>query len=284
MSKVIKPVLLKKKKKKIVDELHQQNLLLDILSGTIVEEVETFADIQMLVKSGMASKFFNIGDQIVVSWTDSYSGITYQVPFDIVHFGHVTTQSGTNKVPAMYLQWHYTTPRQIMFNTDDNEGNILWSESYIREWLNSDTFMSGFENDFLSILCPTEVITSGGNTFDTFYLPSLNNMNISCSNASTEYPQDLIDTYKTEGEVFDYWKDLSNDTLMKIFEFDTNYGELKFFEIGSQGSKRILLRSSISKYNQYDQIWHINIDGGANSQYPYYTSMDWRCTPICVIC
>ncbi len=74
--------------------------------------------IQSLVRKGLASQVFEIGDQIVVPWTDKDSETTYQVPLDIVHFGDVTLKDG-EVVPGMYLQWHYSTPYGVMFDAHE---------------------------------------------------------------------------------------------------------------------------------------------------------------------
>ena len=71
--------------------------------------------IQSLVRKGLASQVFEVGDQIVVPWTDKDATKTYQVPMDIVHFGDVTLKDG-EVVPGMFLQWHYATPYGVMFD------------------------------------------------------------------------------------------------------------------------------------------------------------------------
>lgn len=71
--------------------------------------------IQSLVRKRLASQVFEVGDQIVVPWTDKDATKTYQVPMDIVHFGDVTLKDG-EVVPGMFLQWHYATPYGVMFD------------------------------------------------------------------------------------------------------------------------------------------------------------------------
>lgn len=115
MSKVKSPVILDKTGKDIVSVLHRQNLLLDIMAGAAVESASTLKEIHNIVRSGNAPKVFNIGDQIIVPWTDKAIGKTYQVPLDVVHFGNVDVMHSSN-IPAMFLQWHYCTPFGVQFD------------------------------------------------------------------------------------------------------------------------------------------------------------------------
>lgn len=63
--------------------------------------------IQQIVRSGKAAKFFNIGDQIVVKWSDGTN--EYDMPFDIVDFSNAINADG-DSVPAMWLESHYCLP------------------------------------------------------------------------------------------------------------------------------------------------------------------------------
>ena len=115
MSKIKDPVILDKTGRDIVDKLHTQNLLLNILASSAIEVATDLKEIQRIVQSGNAAKVFNIGDQIIVPWTDRATGTVYQVPHDVVHFQNVTLQDGET-VPAMILQWHYCTPFGVQFD------------------------------------------------------------------------------------------------------------------------------------------------------------------------
>ena len=115
MSKVKKPVFLDETGKELVDVLHRQNLLLDVMANTAIESASTLKEIHNIVRSGNASKIFNIGDQIIVPWTDKATGKTYQVPLDVVHFGNVDVMYKSG-IPAMFLQWHYCTPFNVQFD------------------------------------------------------------------------------------------------------------------------------------------------------------------------
>ena len=118
MGKVRKPIVTDDTAKQIVDKLHTQNLLLNVISGSSIETAGSLDEIHRIVQSGNASKVFNIGDQIIVPWTDRASNVTYQAPLDVVHFGDVTLQDGET-VPAMFLQWHYCTPFGVQFDAKE---------------------------------------------------------------------------------------------------------------------------------------------------------------------
>lgn len=115
MSKVKKPIILDETGKEIVEVLHRQNLLLDVMASTAIESASSLKEIHNIVRSGNAAKVFNIGDQIIVPWTDKATGKTYQVPLDVVHFGNVDVKHASN-IPAMFLQWHYCTPFGVQFD------------------------------------------------------------------------------------------------------------------------------------------------------------------------
>lgn len=115
MSAITKPVILDETGKQIVEKLHTQNLLLDILAGATLEHTQNLDEIANIVRSGEANKIFNIGDQIIVPWTDPVADKTWSMPFDVVHFGNVTLED-QESVPGMFLQAHYAHPFGVQFS------------------------------------------------------------------------------------------------------------------------------------------------------------------------
>lgn len=115
MSAITKPVILDETGKQIVEKLHTQNLLLDILAGATLEHTQNLEEIANIVRSGDADKVFNIGDQIIVPWKDVAANKTWSMPFDVVHFGNVTLQD-QESVPGMFLQAHYAHPFGVQFS------------------------------------------------------------------------------------------------------------------------------------------------------------------------
>lgn len=118
MSKITEPMLLDTTGKEIVEKLHTQNILLNLMAGVAMEGTTSMAEIRKIVQTGKASEVYNIGDQIVVPWTDVTTGQKYEAVGDIVHFGNVTLKDG-EEVPGMFIQWHYATPFGVQF--DNNE-------------------------------------------------------------------------------------------------------------------------------------------------------------------
>ena len=115
MSQVTAPVILDETGKQIVEKLHTQNLLLDIMAGATLEHTNNLDEIARIVRSGEANKVFGIGDQIILPWTDVETGTTYSMPFDVVHFGNVEIEDG-EEIPGMIIQAHYAHPFGVQFS------------------------------------------------------------------------------------------------------------------------------------------------------------------------
>lgn len=115
MSKITKPGLLDETGQQMLEAMKRQNVLLNVIAGTQIEQVVDCQQIANIVRAGNADKVFNIGDQITTTWTDIATGIKYSFPFDVVHFGNVTLQDGES-IPGMYLQLHYSTPFDMSFD------------------------------------------------------------------------------------------------------------------------------------------------------------------------
>ena len=160
-----------------------------------------------IVRSGNASKYFDIGDEIVTTYT--YEGEVYEFPWLMVDFKDVVklVDNVETTVPAIILQAKYATIESIQFdhpeanNADDGiqqYGYNRYRDSAYRQWLNSSAdkgawwtaqsetdeapnelntykgFMAGFSNEFLSLIDPVQVkvaantVTDDGVT-DTMY-------------------------------------------------------------------------------------------------------------------
>lgn len=115
MSAITKPVILDETGQQIVEKLHTQNLLLDIIAGATLEHTQNLEEIANIVRSGDGNKVFNIGDQIIVPWNDPVADKTWSMPFDVVHFGNVTLED-QESVPGMFLQAHYAHPFGVQFS------------------------------------------------------------------------------------------------------------------------------------------------------------------------
>lgn len=68
----------------------------------------TYDDISKIVKAGAAADWFEIGDQIVTTW--SPDGTTnYDMPWDVVDIAPVVNADG-DTVPGLWLESHWTLP------------------------------------------------------------------------------------------------------------------------------------------------------------------------------
>ena len=115
MSKVTKPVVLDETAKQVVAQMQLQNEILTSLASGINYKPTSIKDVLNVVRAGQASKVFQVGDQIIVPWTDITNGQKYEVPLDITSFGTSTLQDG-EELPSMTVQWHYATPFGVQFN------------------------------------------------------------------------------------------------------------------------------------------------------------------------
>jgi hypothetical protein len=137
-------------------------------------------------------------------------------------------------------------------------------------------FMAGFDEEFLSILKPTQIATAcntstdGGvidTTYDTFFLPSLENI---CVTSAA--------TAGSEGGNWDYWAQrvgINARAINQPFERGITYALEKH-----TSAQEVRLRSvqSFNAYNGYILFKDGRaIGGGAVSGFQ-------RCAPACVIC
>jgi hypothetical protein len=100
----------------IAAQLVHQNTILErmaIAQGAELPDVD-WNEIAEIVRGGNAARDFNIGDQIVDSWTND-SNVKYAFPWDVVAFGNFEKHDGT-VVPGMVLQAHYSDPIGMQFS------------------------------------------------------------------------------------------------------------------------------------------------------------------------
>ena len=117
----------------IASNLQLQNALLAAIAGAEPGsiKIDSFAQVQELVSTGLAEKIFAVGDQLICPWKDIATGKTYDWVWDIVHMADVELEDGSI-VPGMYLQAHYLTPFSIQFDAPENE---LATETIFQEGL-----------------------------------------------------------------------------------------------------------------------------------------------------
>ena len=121
MSQITRPVVLDESfnaiGNAIVEKLHRQNVLLDIIAGSQIEEIADMTEIAHIVRAGHAKDVFSIGDQIIVPWTDTVSGRTYSFPWNVASIpeGGVDIADG-EKAPGMILVANYAALYGVQFS------------------------------------------------------------------------------------------------------------------------------------------------------------------------
>lgn len=180
-------------------------------------------------------------------------------------------------------------------------GYNRWSQSAIRQWLNSDAavgawwsaqnvfdrpptqlttlrgFLAGLPSDFLAIVQPVKVVTAlntvtdGGDsetTYDRFFVPSL----------EQEYivPQ----ANGVEGAYWPYWKErLGLSNPQATGSGGTNANHIRYAIENHTSAQTVRLRSANRGYAGY--VWLVATAGYAGGSYATYAS---RPAPACVIC
>lgn len=119
------PILLDSTGRAMLDRMDRHNALLSMIAeGKRSEIYSSISQIASIVRGNTLEenqKLFPIGDQIIAPWKDmddtkhNTDETAWQVPWNIVHHGMVTLESG-EIVPGMFLQWHYCTPFGIQFS------------------------------------------------------------------------------------------------------------------------------------------------------------------------
>ena len=69
-------------------------------------DITDYHQIAQLVQLGLAREYFQIGDQIVMDWSDGSH--TYELPWDVVDFGPAIDEDGNVHPNAMWFQSHYS--------------------------------------------------------------------------------------------------------------------------------------------------------------------------------
>ena len=78
-------------------QLDKMNHILGSMVRQKMGDTVDLEEIGKMVRRGLASELFDIGDQIIVPWKDTAANVEYSVPLDIVHFGNVTLESGEER-------------------------------------------------------------------------------------------------------------------------------------------------------------------------------------------
>lgn len=131
---------------------------------------DTWTGIQQIVRSGNASSYFTVGDEISVAcpWTDPSSNTEYNWVWVVADIGTTYKESDpSTAVPAMTLIAKYTTPSAYMF---DNAENVVATEGTAQ----ADVYYYGWNGSAMTALNLTTGATIPYGDYTTVYKSSVN--------------------------------------------------------------------------------------------------------------
>lgn len=176
-----------------------------------------------------------------------------------------------------YNRWSQSGLRQFL-NSNKEKGSWWTSQNDFdripSECATKDGFMKGFDEEFLNVLGKVEIKTatntvsddgSFDTTYDTFYLPSLEECYIN--------PQ-----LSGEGYYYDYWKEKSQRST-PCAQYQT-YEQMRTFAIENKTSPQTVRLRSANRGYAYG-TWHINSSGYINGG--GLATSSYRFAPVCVI-
>mgnify|MGYP005799145751 CR=1 FL=1 len=177
-------------------------------------------------------------------------------------------------------------------------GHNRWGTSALRQYLNATGadwwktqedfdirpdqyakkgFMSGFSDDFLAAIKPVKVTTALNtvegfstateDTYDTFFLPSIEQMNANPQLANVE------------GSYWPYWRKRLGVTGPVGWYPENTYEGFKIPALNANSPQGVRLRSAYRGHATY--AWSVRSSGYVGS---YYASGAYRFAPACVIC
>lgn len=180
-----------------------------------------------------------------------------------------------------YNRWSHSAIRQFLNNKGDY--GAWWKSQHLGDMAPGNartvsSLMYGFEEDFLSCLNPIKVttvlnaITDIGigmteDTYDTFFLPSLEQMY-----AKPERPG-------IEGDYFEYWKRATGATKPNTVGNISNPG-YKIYGLDDTIHPRTVRLRSTGIYTSHSMAG-VDYDGNINY---YGADSGSRCTPVCAVC
>jgi hypothetical protein len=106
--------------KQIADSVNETNVYLKSIARKEKFDITSFKTVQDIVQAELAKKYFSVGDQFILPWTDIVSGKTYDWPWHINDFLECELPDGSI-VPGMMIQADYASPFSIQFDHEENE-------------------------------------------------------------------------------------------------------------------------------------------------------------------
>ena len=188
-----------------------------------------------------------------------------------------TNINGFQRCIYGYNRWSKSALRQFLNSSAEN--NAWWEKQnkydrYPTELATKHGFMSGFSDEFLSIIKPIKIntgkntVTDDGaieSTFDTFFVAALEQEHINLQ-------------INGEGSVWEYWyrKSQSNTPLAQ----GGTYSQMRTFAIENHTSAQTVRLRSAYRRGAFS-TWGVGGSGGVND---YSAISSSRFAPACAIC
>ena len=203
------------------------------------------------------------------------------IPTDKIYYVSAIKDTSGKICTYGYNRWAHSGLRQFL-NTDGAPGT-WWTAQHVgdtapRIAATKYGFMSGFDDDFRSVLGPVKILTALNNmtdsalglyeyTYDTFFLPSVEQVH-------GIYTGGVI---FAEGPSFEYWK-RATGSAQPIPTGISNEGYITYDIANKSSAKTICLRTCGRGSSLYGFV--LTKEGKINSQAVYF---DACCTPVCAI-
>lgn len=204
------------------------------------------------------------------------------IPTNDTYYHSAIKDTAGNIVRYGYNRWSHSAIRQFL---NSKKGvNEWWEAQHLgdmppAELATKAGFMTGFGEDFLSIIKPIKVTTALNtitdkdlgdteDTYDTFFLPSLEQMYAKPQLAGAE------------GEFFEYWKSATGlTTPASYYEASRNPGYIHYAIDAKTSAQTVRLRSA--NCTNSCGTWIVNTTGYLGNGGAYSAN---RFAPVCVIC
>ena len=291
--------------------------LVDIIHTDInwYPKPDPLENLREAITNGTASTAYPIGTQVVLKYTDPVNSTEYDLPWDIVSYRKVTTEDNVEHDAAI-IQAHYAIPTtDIQFdatepsNSDSNRknhGSNRYSQSAIRQWLNSDaaagswwTAQSGTDvapdyaatlpgllsclpEGFVNRLQPVKVQTATANvdsnvvdtTYDKLWLPSKEELYSVVDTTNTS-----VNISGVEGPYWEYWKTrMGTSSPAADNNSSTNSKRLTYAVENPTSTSNVWLRSAYRSYSYI--VWYLHYSGNLSNNYARNTL---RAAPACAV-
>ena len=177
--------------------------LLEKIFGKKVRDNLKYSDIQKIVKSGFASEFFDLGDEIMTKYTAT-DGTVYDFPWRIVDFRDVYWENDPTPHPGMVLQGKYATVEAMPYSEGLYE-EVTSDETIVQEgWYYYGTSKTYINNK--AVLLNLEVGSEiPHENYAHIFKSQLGNKNLLISGCSDYDISNVHQWLNSAGEIGQWW-------------------------------------------------------------------------------